>query len=355
MTTATRTKSFLRPLVGLLCATLVLVAGCGKSAAPGKSTLLVYTPHGDDLFREVEQRFEKAHPDIDVQFLDISSQEILTRLANERANPQADLWWGASSLTFEQGVIEDVLEAYKPSWAAAIDPEYRNARDLWYGCYLTPACIIYNKEKVAEAEVPRDWDDLLDPKWRGKIAIRLPLQSDTMRTIFGAMILRRWEQSGNSPAGGYEWLRQLDANTKEYTTDGNQVMQKVGRGEALLTLWNLPDVVLHQGKGYAIGYTYPKSGTTIVTDGIGLVKGAPHPAAAKTFYEFVTSPDILVMAAQKLGRIPARGDIDKAQLPESMRTPIVPLKFDRALVLKESKTWMQYWEANIRGKGAQQP
>ncbi len=89
-------------------------------------------------------------------------------------------------------------------------------------------------------EAPKDWDDVLDPKWRDKILISNPNPSDSMRAIFGAMILRFHEETG-SPEKGYAWLRRLDANVHEYTADGTLLMQKIARRAGLITLWNPPE------------------------------------------------------------------------------------------------------------------
>ncbi len=343
-------KSDWRPVRNLSIAlilglTLAALTACGGS---GKTTLLVYTPHGPELLKEFEKRFEAANPTIDVQFQDLASQDILNRLTLERANPQADVWWGASSLTFDLGVQEGVLEAYKPTWGGLVKPTMHDAQDRWYATYLTPEVIVYNKELVPETEAPKDWDDLLGERWQGKVLIRQPLQSDTMRTIFGAMILRFWATT-NGPQGGYDWLKKLDANTKDYTTDGTQLMQKIGRGEGLVTLWNLPDVILHQQKNLPLAFRYPESGTPIVTDGIGIVKGTRNLEAAKRFYEFVTTPESLIFAANQFARVPVRrSDINLNQLPESMRTDIKELPMDYTLLQKEVKNWMQHWENNIR-------
>ncbi|MBX7222950.1 MAG: extracellular solute-binding protein [Blastocatellia bacterium] len=319
--------------------------GCG----PGKTVLLVYSPHGKELLEEFENRFEATHPTVDVQCLDIASQEILNRLSQERANPQADIWWGASSLTFSVGAEAGLLEPYKPSWAAQVADDAHDGKDRWYATFQTPEVIVYNKELLPEAEVPQDWDELLNERWKGKILIRQPLQSDTMRTIFGAMILREWPTS-HSPQKGFEWLKRLDANTKDYVTDGTTLMQKIGRGEGLLSVWNMPDVVLHQRKNLPLGFVFPRSGTPIVTDGIAVVKGSRNQALAREFYEFVTTPESLLHMAKTFDRVPARKDIEKKDLPEWMRVEVKPMVLDSDMLRREVKGWMQFWEGNIRGK-----
>src|SRR5687768_9524854 len=99
----------MRVLIILL---LAMVASCSGSG--DKTTLIVYSPHGKDLLTEFEKAFEAANPAIDVRWLDMGSQDALDRIRSERANPQADVWFGAPSTMFSQAAKEGLLEAYKP-------------------------------------------------------------------------------------------------------------------------------------------------------------------------------------------------------------------------------------------------
>ena len=82
----------------ILLIVLLLLTSC--SAPAGKTTLIVYSPHGKELLTEFEKRFEAANPNIDVRWLDMGSQDALDRVRSEKANPQADIWWGAPSTMF---------------------------------------------------------------------------------------------------------------------------------------------------------------------------------------------------------------------------------------------------------------
>ncbi len=232
------------------------------SCRPGsgnQSRLLIYTPHGQDLLKDFVTRYKQQYPNVEVQFLDMGSREVLERVRVEKSRPQADLWWGASHTTFQTAADENLLLEFRPTWADKVPASSRDASDRWYGTYETPQVIAYNSEAVTEAEAPRDWDDVLDPKWRDKVLIRNPNPSDTMRAIFGAMIWRFYKDTG-SPEKGYEWLRKLDANVHEYTADGTLLMQKLGRREGLITLWDMPDVRLFkEQKNFPVGYTIPRA------------------------------------------------------------------------------------------------
>jgi iron(III) transport system substrate-binding protein len=325
--------------------------GCG--GGDGRTTLIIYSPHGKELLSDYEQRFEAANPAVDVQWLFIGSQDVLDRLRSERSNPQADLWWGAPSNMFDMAAQEGLLQAYRPTWADIIAPEHHSAGDFWYGTYLTPECIGYNTELLNADEAPQDWDDLLDPKWRDKIIIRYPLASGSMRTIFGSRIYHYIARDGK-PDGGYEWLLRLDANTRDYAANPTMMYQKLARGEGALTLWNMPDMALQRDNGYPFGFVIPRSGTPILTEGLAVVAGAPHDSLARAFYEFITTPDQLLHQAQEYYRIPARSDVPQDQLPDWIREAAInPQQLDWQVMRENEAAWMQYWDRHIKGQGAE--
>lgn len=342
-------RSALRTLITAAVAAGTLACG----GDDGRIVLTVYSPHGSDLLTYYEQEFERANPTIDVQWVDMGSPEVLERLRAEQANPQADIWFGAPAESFERGAKAGLLEAYRPTWADAVPPEARDANDMWYGTYLTPEVIGYNSDVVSEAEAPRDWDDVLDPKWRGKILIRDPLASGSMRAIWGAMIARAIDSTG-SPEAGYEWLRRLDANVKEYTFNPTILYEKLRRQEGVITLYNMPDLAtLQERRGVPVKYVVPSSGTPILVDAIAIVRGTEHRAEAERFYEFVTTSGALAEAARRFIRIPARTDIPDdslTQLVRDARTSIKPMPLDRALIAEKLDEWMQYWDSNIRNR-----
>lgn len=336
-------------LILIICL-FALLPSCDRGNNTSSRRLLIYTPHGQDLLRDVVVKYKAQHPDVDVQFLDMGARAILERVTVERNRPQADLWWGAAHTTFQTAAEQNLLTPYRPTWADAVPKTSRDDQDRWYGTYQTPEVIVYNSEAVKPEEAPKDWDDVLDAKWRNKVLIRNPNPSDSMRAIFGAMIWRFYKDTG-SAEGGYNWLRRLDANVHEYTADGTLLMQKLVRREGLLSLWNLPDVWIYKDqKKFPIGYVFPASGTPIITDGIAIIRGAPNEEEAKRFYEFVTTPENLILAAQKYYRMPVRSDIDRKQLPAWMNEPINEMPLDWGLLRQHSNDWMRYWDTEIRGR-----
>ncbi|PYS73580.1 MAG: iron ABC transporter substrate-binding protein [Acidobacteria bacterium] len=325
-----------------------------RSGSVNSRRLLIYTPHGQDLLRDFVARYKQKYPGAEVQFLDMGSREVLERVRVERNRPQADLWWGAAHTTFQTAADENLLEEFRPSWADKVPEGSYDKQSRWYGTYETPQVIAYNSDAVSAADAPRDWDDVLDPKWRDKVLIRNPNPSDTMRAIFGAMVWRFQKDTGSTDQG-YEWLRKLDANVHEYTADGTLLMQKLGRREGLITLWDMPDVRLFkEQKNLPVAYNLPSSGTPVITDGIAIVKGSANQEEAKRFYEFVTTPESLSYAAQKYYRIPVRTDLDRSTLPAWMNEPFTRMPLDWDLLRKQGSDWLRYWDTSIRGRSSKQ-
>src|SRR5207249_8921334 len=100
----------------------LLSTGC---QGDGRTPLVIYSPHGRDLLTLLERRFEQLHPDVDVRWLDMGSQEVYGRLRSERANPQADVWFGGPATIFARGARDSLLAPFRPSWAGAIDAHGR--------------------------------------------------------------------------------------------------------------------------------------------------------------------------------------------------------------------------------------
>jgi iron(III) transport system substrate-binding protein len=326
------------------------LAACRKDA---RAPLTLYSPHGRDLLGLMEKTYEAKHPEIDVRWLDMGSQEVYDRIRSEKANPQADVWFGGPDTIFARGAREDLLAPFHPSWADAIPAESRGPRDLYFGLYRTPAVIVYNSAAVPHSDVPRDWDDLLDPRWKGKILIRYPLASGTMRAFFGLILERSVRQNG-SPEQGFEWLKKLDAQTKGYEMNASVLIERISRREGLLTVWDLPDVQLEMQRSRDLAYVFPKSGTPVIDDAVGLVRAARHAAEAQKFIEWIGSPEAQLLAAEKAFRLPARRDLEETSLPQWARDvekSMVPAELDWDLIEREGAGWMARWDREVRGKG----
>lgn len=329
------------------------VVGALACARDSRTPVVVYSPHGRDQLQLLETAFEKWRPDIDIKWLDMGSQEILDRLRFERVNPQADVWFGGPTTIFDRGVNDSLLTPYRPVWAGSVGPDGVGPASLYWPVYRTPVIIAFNDQAVSPPEAPQDWDDILDPRWRDLVLIRDPMASGTMRAIWGYIIERSLRETGDTTAG-MAWLRALDRNTKTYALNPAILDQKLARQEGVVTLWDLPDILISKGKGMPFGYLFPRSGTVVIDDAIGLVAGSQHVEAAQAFIDYVGETEALLLAARQVYRLPARRDLPLDSLPawvaEVERTmKVVPM--DWTLLAQEGAAWMSYWDQHVRGTG----
>ena len=312
--------------------------------------LVIYTGRDEEMVQGIIDQFNEKYPDIEVEFLTMGAQQILERLRGEKANPQADFWWGGTQSALIVGANEDLLHGWEPSFTGAMDASHKDAEGRWFGEMLLPEVIMINSDTLTKETGPQDWDELLDPKWKDQILIRGVLASGTMRTIYSSMIVR---QGAETPEKGYDWLLKLDANTKEYTQDPNALYLKLTRQEGSVSLWNLQDILLKKyTTDYPFDYIYPKSGAPILVDGVGVVNNAKNLENAKLFVEFLFEKEMVTKLANDYYQIPTRTDIDKAAMPEWYKElDLKTFDIDWELMSEKEAEWMEHWDTNVKGRG----
>lgn len=319
----------------------------------GREPLTLYSPHDRPLLTTIETTFEAAHPDIDLRFLDMGSQEILDRLRFEKPNPVADVWFGGPTTIFARGAEQGLIEPSHPSWGDAVDSAGIGPDGAWWPVYRTPAVIAFNTNLVHPDSAPRDWDDVLEPRWHDQVLIRDPVASGTMRAIWGLILHRSIESTGDT-ASGMAWLRRLDGQTRTYALNPAILDQKLARGEGSITLWDLPDILIARSRGLPFGYNFPASGTVVIDDAIAIVRGTDHRQAAERFLEFVGTVEIQALTAARHWRLPARRDLPLDQVPEwvadvERRMITAPMDWER--LARDGAAWMRYWDQRVRGTG----
>jgi iron(III) transport system substrate-binding protein len=346
----------------LLVMVMLFIAACSSNSSGGNETkgndqknegdtgkLVIYTARDQAVVDKVIGLFNEKYPDIEVETLTMGAQQILERVRGEKANPQADFWWGGTQSSLMVAADEDLLAEFKPSFDDVIKEEHKDAEGRWYGEMLLPEVIMINSEALKKKDAPKDWDDLLDEEWKDKIVIRGVMASGTMRTIYSSMIFR---EGAETPEKGYEWLEKLDANTKEYAQDPTNLYLKLARQEGLISLWNLQDILLQKNENnQPFDYVYPESGAPILVDGVAMVEGAKNKSNAEKFYEFLFSKETRAKLADELYQIPTRTDIAEEDMPEWYKElDLKELDIDWSVMAEKEAEWMQHWDENIKGK-----
>ena len=263
--------------------------------------LVLYSANDDTVNKMVSTGFT-AETGIQVDVISTGSGVLFRRLASEKDNTQADVVWGTSASLLNQN--KAMFQPYAAKEKDAVPAAYRDPDNLWLGTNLQILTISQNTGSIPAAQGPHSWADLLDPKWKGKIAFTDPANSGSAY-VTATFLASLW---GDNDAA-WTKLGQLLTNTKVLNRstlvfDGN------GNGEYPLGISLEYAGNLWAHNGAPVQVTYPTDGTAVVPEGIAIVKGAPDPAAAKAFVDFVNSKPMQQQMLQATFRRPARQDID---------------------------------------------
>jgi iron(III) transport system substrate-binding protein len=256
-------------------------------------------------------------------------------------------------MIYNRGVRDSLLAPYRPDWADRVGPNGVGPDDLYFPAYRTPAVIAFNSRVLTREAAPHDWDEVLDPRWKDKVLIRDPMASGTMRAIWGLILVRSLRETGDT-SRGMAWLRRLDGQTKAYTLNPAILDARLARAEGLVTLWDLPDILIGRAKGLPFDYVFPRSGTVVIDDAIGLVRGSRHPEAARAFIDYVGSEAAQLLAAEKVFRLPVRNDLPPDRVPAwvaEVEREMAVIPMDWELLSREGAAWMGYWDRHVRGTG----
>jgi len=267
---------------------VVLLSAVGLS----KETLTIYTAYDADQALPYIEAFEASHPEIDVEFVRLSSGEVYVRLLAEAANPQASLWFGGSNTSHIAAAQAGLLAPYKESLAwQYIAPQFRDPDGLWIGLYVGYIGFVSNTEFLAEAGVdaPTSWQDLLKPEFTGEITLAYAFSSGTAYTTLAGMLTAIGSPDVGFDADDEEYVAAFSAQVGQYNTSGSAAATMVGLGEFGVGMVFSHDIVKKAiAPGYPVVMTFPSEGTSYEIGGMSLIKDGPEDqvANAKIFYDW---------------------------------------------------------------------
>jgi putative spermidine/putrescine transport system substrate-binding protein len=339
--------------VSILMAALILalVNGCGqKSSAPASGTakkekvVISYnTPPEWANWKDVLKAFEEEKS-IKAPADNKNSGQTVSQLIAEKANPQADVaYYG---ITFGiKAAQEDLVDSYQPQHQEEIPAELHAPDWKWFSLHYGTVAIIVNKDFIGNAPVPRSWQDLLKPEYKGKIGFLDPTSAFTGYASCTAVNLALGGSLENWDPG-VNYLKQLEANGAVHPKQTSYA--QVIKGE-------IPIMIDYDFNGYRMRYNdqsnvevvIPQEGSIIVPYVISLVKNAPHPEEGKTFLDFCMSDKGQAAFADGFVR-PIRNGIMKPEaeakfLPASDYARAKPLDYSKMTTVQEKFTtrWLQ--------------
>jgi iron(III) transport system substrate-binding protein len=176
--------------------------------------------------------------------------------------------------------------AFKPVNFDKVPEAAKDPNGLFVGQRLNMMTHYLRSDKVAAADEPKTWDDLLDPKYKGKLVMTDPSFTSLQVSVVGTM----------AKARGWPFYEKLRGNDVMIVQGNQQVSDMLKRGERLIAVGALDSYAADLKKeGHPIKTLYPSDGVFVIPSPTSVVKGSPNPNAAKAFAEFMLSDAVQQM------------------------------------------------------------
>ncbi len=242
------------------------------------STLIV-----DQVVRPVKEAFEKEYPFIQVEYFRGNSERVAQRMITEYQAKRYDVdivdGTGSPTMVKKAGFLGRFFSPHLSEYPA----ELKDPQGYWGVTNVYFMTLGYNTRQVKSGEVPKSWDDLLNPKWRGKMMWSTSRGSGA--PVFVGNILTTLGKEA-----GMAYLQKMaKQNVAKSTASARNVLDLVIAGEfpIAINIFNHHTVISR--KAGAPAEWQPLEPVAGLVNTVGLAKNAPHPHAAMLFLDFVLS------------------------------------------------------------------
>ncbi|MDC7244993.1 MAG: ABC transporter substrate-binding protein [Sphaerochaetaceae bacterium] len=320
----------------------VFAAGAEEKPAEESNELTLYYSHAADWTDPIIKEFQER-TGIRVNLVGAGTGELVSRIKAEKDNPLADVLWGGGSDSYQ--VIIDLLEPFETDHMDNVFDVTRDPDNHWHGTTIDPMVIIYNPKLVAPEDVPTGWADLLNPKFKGKIAHADPARSGS---AFMALIIQLLSMGGDNEVGWQymaDFVENLDG---KLLGSSSGTFKGVSDGEYAVGITYEEAALRYQRAGANLRVVYPVEGSSKVPSPIAIVKGAKNMENAKKFVNFILSKDVQSLMGD-LNRRTVRNDIE---LPEIMvpNDELGDIPYDTVWVGANKDRIMNQWKDLIVGR-----
>ena len=285
----------------------VLLMGCGKSEkAESDKSVVVYTSVDDVFARPICEQFER---ETGIKVLLVTDTEetkstgLLNRLIAEKERPRADVFWSGDPVRAGVLKLQGVSTPYRSAAAKGLPAKYSDPDGHWTGFSARARILIYNKNLVSEDQKPRSVSDLADPRFKGKACLANPLFGTTL--MHAAAL---FQVLGDKKAR--QFFQSLTDNDVKMLSSNGEVRRRVAAGEFSIGLTDTDDAHVAIREGKPIGVVYPDrngKGTLVVPNAVVLIKGGPHPDAARRFIDYLLRAETeLALAKSAAAQMPLR-------------------------------------------------
>jgi len=267
--------------------------------ARAEGEVVLYTAWGFDTLQLLQKGFAKKYPFIKLNLLRMRSERLLSRTVAEHKQKvfSADVFSG-SQLAMLNHKKEGHLQKYLSPEQAAFPKEFKDPDGYWTSFYVDTRVVAYNPRLVARDQLPKNYEDLLLPRWRGKMGM-----DESEYIMFGSLL----EIMGREK--GLAFMRRLAQQDLNLRSGHSLLTQLLLAGEFPLYIDGFGSNI-EQVKGQSAPIDWVGLEPVIVSlYPFGMAVNAPHPNSARLLVDFLLSKE-----GQEIGRsvakIPGRSDVE---------------------------------------------
>ena len=221
-------------------------------------------------------------------------------------------------------IKRDLLVPFRPKNFDKVPDGVKDARGFHVAQRLNVAGIVVRSDKVTDP--PKNWPDLTDAKYKGKLVMPDPSFTAIQLMVVGTL----------SQKYGWEFYRKLRANDTMIVQSHQQVSDTLTRGERLVAAEGSDNYAWEAARaGHKMQMVFPTDGAFVIPAPTTIIKGSPHPNAAKAFAEFLIGDTVQKLLPGE-GIYAARADIP----PPAGSQPLGAIKMmvvDYERIEKEAK------------------
>ena len=255
------------------------------------------TPEANKLAVMFEERF----PFLKVDVFRTGSGALTNRILSEyRANRHAvDVIVGTGSRggvpTFKK---DGIITTYKSPEVKFIADDLKDKDGYWTSIYQLTYVLGYNKKLVKPEDIPKTYEDLLKPIWKGK-----KISNDTENFVWFDTLLKYWGKEK-----GLAYFRKLAQQDQVFQRGSPNRVQLMVAGEFALAIAYAPHFQKYVTRGAPVDWV-PLEPVVFFGLPLMIAKQAPHPVGARLLIDFLLSREAQTQL-RDFDRIPSRTDVD---------------------------------------------
>ena len=213
---------------------------------------------------------------------------LVQRLRAEAANPAADVFWSSEIFQTIRLAEEGLLEPYRGEATRRWPAQFADPNGRWHAFALRMRAIAYDTRRVQPGEAPKSLEDVLDPKWKGRIVMARPHFGTTRGDLASWFV-------HYGPDRAKDILRRLKANDVRSVQGNSTAVRKVANGEADVCFTDTDDVYVAQRNGWPIAMNpldQGGEGALAIPNTAALVRGGSNPVHARKLLAYLLSEKV---------------------------------------------------------------